>query len=632
MAKHREFLGYLMVLLLALLVALFVTQAPRVVSPFSIPSPEGALARIGRGAINSIAVSPDEKYLAVGTAVGVYVYDAHTFEQIWYRLTGSSVFSLGFGPDERLLTGHPLGPYILVWNMATGEQLAKLNAYPGWDSELPISSDGLLVAGQVDNGPLTVWDITTLQAVRELPPRVSPESLSPSGNLLGCSDVYHCSIYDIGTGMKRSNADVSPGNFAWLSGNLALTLRPEGWSVWNADTNQVVETLPIIGVGPFAMSPDGQLISTGQDYGRLILWNVRSGEEQIALEGHLTNVQHAIWLSDSQTIITANEAEVIAWDSATGQRLRALDGFMDAVFDLEWAPDGSKMGLGLRDGRFLLLDPETGAVERFFTTGHWLASGISFSPSGEAAVLTSGYSLNILPLTGQSTLLIWGMDEPPFAVRWSPDGERIATGDFGGLVTLWDAHTTRKLFQSRRATFPYTSMNLMNDHTDRINNIAWSPDGRFLASADASKLILWDAASLTPIHSIQTWRDFGISIRFEGKAIAWSPDGSKLVSASDQGLTFWDTVTGQLIETWSANTQPRYNAVDWSPDGQLIAVAGFDGQVAIWDAMTGERLRVLTEHQLGVTRVAWSPDGSILASGSWDGSVILWDREAIEKP
>jgi WD40 repeat protein len=87
-----------------------------------------------------------------------------------------------------------------------------------------------------------------------------------------------------------------------------------------------------------------------------------------------------------------------------------------------------------------------------------------------------------------------------------------------------------------------------------------------------------------------------------------------------------------MLDQWPAHSKTGYDAVDWSQDGLFIAAAGWDGKIAIWEVDSGEMIRLLDGHTLGVNRVAWSPDNRLLASGGWDGSIIIWDRSFIESP
>ena len=97
--------------------------------------------------------------------------------------------------------------------------------------------------------------------------------------------------------------------------------------------------------------------------------------------------------------------------------------------------------------------------------------------------------------------------------------------------------------------------------------------------------------------------------------IAWSPDGRTLASPSADGtIRLWDAATGKLRRTLEGH-EGGVNSVAWSPDGKTLASASDDKSIRLWDAETGKLLEALEGHSNWVYGVAWSPDGRTLASG-----------------
>jgi len=156
-------------------------------------------------------------------------------------------------------------------------------------------------------------------------------------------------------------------------------------------------------------------------------------------------------------------------------------------------------------------------------------------------------------------------------------------------------------------------------HTSDVNDIAFSPTGRILASGSEDHTIkLWDVANGRELRTITGNGNSVISIAF-------SPDGRTLASGSGGNtIKLWDVASGRELRTLTSHTD-SVSSVAFSPDGRTLASGGKDKTIKLWDVASGRELRTLTGHADAVNSVAFSPDGRTLASGSLDVTVKLWD-------
>jgi WD40 repeat protein len=154
-------------------------------------------------------------------------------------------------------------------------------------------------------------------------------------------------------------------------------------------------------------------------------------------------------------------------------------------------------------------------------------------------------------------------------------------------------------------------------HSDDVYSVAFSPNGRILASGSVDNTIkLWDSASGSELRTLVGHHHVVASVTF-------SPDGLRLASGSQDGtVKIWDVASGRELQTLAGH-RGYVNSVAFSPNGRTLASGGEDGMVKLWNAATGRELQTLTGHPHDVSSVAFSPDGRMLVSGGWQ-AVILW--------
>jgi WD40 repeat protein len=152
--------------------------------------------------------------------------------------------------------------------------------------------------------------------------------------------------------------------------------------------------------------------------------------------------------------------------------------------------------------------------------------------------------------------------------------------------------------------------------------LAYSPDGRLLAGTgeDLAQIDIWDAQSLH--RSAKLTGHTGTVY-----SVAFSSDGRRLASAgSDRTVRVWDVATAKCLTVITGHTNVVF-ATAFHPDGKRLASAGRDRAIWLWDVATGQEMARLEGHTNYVFSLAFSPDGTSLVSGSGDGTVRIWDTE-----
>jgi WD40 repeat protein/predicted Ser/Thr protein kinase len=288
------------------------------------------------------------------------------------------------------------------------------------------------------------------------------------------------------------------------------------------------------------------------------------------------------------------------------------------------SPNRARLGvmwMGSKDWALTLYDLNSGNLAAKSAQDVGYTWALVFSPDG-TRIATGGEDGSTRlwdTSTGALIAQCRGHTRKVLSVAFHPDGRRLVTASSDGTVRQWDS-TTGRAIQS-----PY------DRHTGEVMTAVYSPDGLYVASGGADRAIrLWEAASrhdLTALHGHTGYI----------RNLAFTADGRRLVSVSQLpslGYTEYGTEDG-TVRLWELGVQTGASVlrghtndvypVAYSPDGQWIASGSWDKTLRLWDAATGEICAVLPHP--GVLRtLAFSPDGSRLVSGcAQESSLQIWN-------
>ena len=342
----------------------------------------------------------------------------------------------------------------------------------------------------------------------------------------------------------------------------------------------------------------------------------------------------------------------------TAMKIRPMKRLQDnSGWIVTFSPDGKYLAALNSDNSLREWDIENGqktrAVER--VTGHGetisLFRGRTLYVSSEGIYLVVSSSFDS---AGREIVTLWNGDTTAsfrhetvvVTAAVSPDAKLLATGGWDEAVTLWSVETRKPI-------------RVLSGHKGEIHALAFSPDGRLLASSGAYK---WeylegeDGSTLRRNGPCAIRGDGTGSLQFyaaddsqndttakvwdvkSGKNIAtlghqkvvteivFSPDGTRVATASGNKVNMWCTETWKAVK---ALDTVEIESIAFSPDGTRLAIGGTGENpiIQICSTDTGQRIAELSGHTSRVESVAFSPDGKLLASGSFDNAIFLWDVE-----
>ncbi|KAK9840799.1 hypothetical protein WJX81_005490 [Elliptochloris bilobata] len=314
-----------------------------------------------------------------------------------------------------------------------------------------------------------------------------------------------------------------------------------------------------------AWSPDAAILATGGMDSSLWLWDPRTGRALGTCKGHTKWVTSVAWepahvaLPCRRLASGSKDSTVRVWDAQTRRCLFSMGSHTKAVSAVRWAGDGHIISAA-RDCAIFVWDAQDGHLVRSLKGhGHWVNT---LALSAEFALRTGAFDHTGAAPAEPAAAQAQALQRYEAALGGRP--ERLASGSDDFTMFLWEPSTSDK------------PLARMTGHLQLINQVQFSPDGRWVVSA-----------------------------------------------SFDKAVKLWDGLRGTFIATLRGHVGPVYQ-VAWSADSRLLVSASKDSTLKVWDVATRKLKLELPGHADEVFTVDWSPDGASVASGSKDRLLRLW--------
>jgi WD40 repeat protein/transcriptional regulator with XRE-family HTH domain len=404
------------------------------------------------------------------------------------------------------------------------------------------------------------------------------------------------------------------------AGTRLATVSVDGTAkIWDLATDQVLVTLPtnvtdnLVGTGA-VFTPDGKQLLTISGDNSATLWDAAGGKALLTLHGHSARVTSVAISPDGKLFATASDDKTVKiWEAVTGKEIKTLDGHDGSAIVLAFSRDGKRLFAGSDETGIAIAWDIASGQELYRFSGQGDVAGVdalAVSPDG-TRVATGEFDTTVRlweAATGKLLLTLFGHSSQVVSVAYSADGSYLASASEDGTVKLWDAAKGRELFT-------------LGGHTSGVLGVAFSADGNHLYSASRDGTArIWDISAAAG----RDWLNLvGHSKRMFG--VAYRPDGAQLATWSDDGtVKVWDAQDGKTLLTLDHDKTASISELAYSPDGKKLAFNS-GNYVEVVDAASGAALLTLAPFADKAIMVVFSPDGSRIAAATRAGVMRIYD-------
>lgn len=631
---------------------------------FADPLPRGALARLGtarfrhEGNYLSLVFTPDGKtVITAGYDGRIQTWDVATGQPraVLYRAQAEySIRGIELSSDGKTLA--VMGDLAFLLDLDGESKPRPFLGMKGAEQKLVFTPDGRRVVGIASKDQAVhFWDRHTGKAERSLAFPGLPNSfnqemcISPDGKTLclgrQCDGKMALLLYDLATGktLHRWETDDNFGAnlvcFTPDSRAAVLSVRNEKTIYWEVASGRRREKA----VPRVAFSADGRLMAVLRPTS-IHICDRQSGEEQCRLDDLPYYISNVVFSPDGKTLAaTGSGTALLFWDVKTGQRRPSGPGHLDRVVTLAFSPDGRRLASVAQAGQILLWETTRGESlwrmalrpEEFERARYWTSEPkLAFSPDGSHLVVQR-YSQDVLRLldvaSGKQLRTLDESLERVNRLAYSPDGKSLAVANGPSSLGFLDVSSGK--FATVLGEVAHGPLGL---------RIAFSLDSQMLAVSGIRDvgLRVWDVRRARSLYRFYLPPQYTHPLTFspDGRSlIVVGPEEWPLIGGANPFVPYvarvLETVTGQERRAFQVDKDVTdgWGSDLTASDGRWLATA-VGGRIRVFDVLTGDVLGQFSGHRGHITALAISRDGKRLASGGADSTILLWDTTTLKKP
>jgi RNA polymerase sigma factor (sigma-70 family) len=393
---------------------------------------------------------------------------------------------------------------------------------------------------------------------------------------------------------------------------------------WDPQTGVELEPWPSAEKGFLnaAVSADGKTLIGCTVSGNLHVWDLIAGKEtkKIAVPGGKT-IRHVAVAPDGRTAAACGDDNAVRlFDLTAGALLRELVTYKASPSSIAFSSDGKLVASASYDGSAHVHEVGSGKVVCQPKSKKGAFGSMCFTPDGKTLLAgeRNSFSGDGSPLlfwdvqSGQLQRRLEAVAGPLGVIRFAPDGKTFAGGTSEGVIHIWETATAKQVHKIKA-------------HADGVHALGFGADSGVLASGGSEHAVfLWDTKSGKQLNTM-------VGHQERVTAVAVAPSGKVIATAAwDHSIRLWDSATGKelrrfgwkLKENLPIGTSKAVGALMFSPDGKLLAAAGYENKVWLWDLAKGEGESARTFPGMCA---AFSPDGKHVVTAGWGTVATLYE-------